>query len=131
MNTHQTLDAVLFRFIAHHGTELLNDSLVNLIASPMGHHTGFLWGVLFTTLLRGRGVYLEHWDRDVAARIIQREGVTWMPGAPTFLQDLLQVPRMGPGSLKMYAMAGSPHSLAVYRARRALRLMHSSVRPGG
>ncbi|HEX3244983.1 MAG TPA: AMP-binding protein, partial [Chloroflexota bacterium] len=108
MNTHQTLDAVLFRFIGHHGTELLNDSLVNLIASPMGHHTGFLWGVLFTTLLQGRGVYLEHWDREVAARIIQREGVTWMPGAPTFLQDLLQVPGMGPGSLKMYAMAGSP-----------------------
>jgi cyclohexanecarboxylate-CoA ligase len=56
MNTHQTLDAVLFRFIEHHGTDLLNDRLVNLIASPMGHHTGFLWGVLFTTLLQGRGV---------------------------------------------------------------------------
>jgi len=108
MNTHQTLDAVLFRFIEHHGTELLNDGLVNLIASPMGHHTGFLWGVLFTTLLQGRGVYLEHWDRHVAARIIGEEGVTWMPGAPTFLQDLLQAPEMRSGSLKMYAMAGSP-----------------------
>jgi cyclohexanecarboxylate-CoA ligase len=108
INTHQTLDAVLFRFIEHHGTELLNDGLVNLIASPMGHHTGFLWGVLFTTLLQGRSVYLEHWDRHVAARIIGEEGVTWMPGAPTFLQDLLQAPEMRSGSLKMYAMAGSP-----------------------
>jgi cyclohexanecarboxylate-CoA ligase len=107
MNTHQTLDAVLFRFIEHHGTELLNDSMVNLIASPMGHHTGFLWGVLFTTLLQGRGVYLEHWDRDVAARVMRQEGITWMPGAPTFLQDLLQTD-LGPGSLQMYAMAGSP-----------------------
>ncbi|MFN0072206.1 MAG: AMP-binding protein [Chloroflexota bacterium] len=108
MNTHQTLDAVLFRFIDHHGPDLLNQSVVNLIASPMGHHTGFLWGVLFTTLLGGRGVYLEHWDRDVAAKLIRDEGVTWMAGAPTFLQDLLMVPGMGPGSLKMYAMAGSP-----------------------
>jgi cyclohexanecarboxylate-CoA ligase len=107
MNTHQTLDAVLFRFIDHHGTDLLNDGLINLIASPMGHHTGFLWGVLFTTLLQGRGVYLEHWDREVAARLIQSEGVTWMPGAPTFLQDLLQT-GLGPGSFQMYAMAGSP-----------------------
>jgi cyclohexanecarboxylate-CoA ligase len=107
MNTHQTLDAVLFRFIDHHGTDLLNDRLVNLIASPMGHHTGFLWGVLFTTLLQGRGVYLEHWDRDVAAQLIRREHVTWMPGAPTFLQDLLQA-GLGPGSFQMYAMAGSP-----------------------
>jgi cyclohexanecarboxylate-CoA ligase len=107
MNTHQTLDAVLFRFIDHHGTDLLNDGLVNLIASPMGHHTGFLWGVLFTTLLQGRGVYLEHWDREVAAKLIEREGVTWMPGAPTFLQDLLQT-GLRPGSFRMYAMAGSP-----------------------
>jgi cyclohexanecarboxylate-CoA ligase len=107
MNTHQTLDAVLFRFIEHHGTELLNDDLVNLIASPMGHHTGFLWGVLFTTLLQGRAVYLENWDRTVAAQIIHQEGVTWMPGAPTFLQDLLRSD-LGPGSFQMYAMAGSP-----------------------
>jgi cyclohexanecarboxylate-CoA ligase len=108
MNTHQTLDAVLFRFIAHHGSDMLNDSIVNLIASPMGHHTGFLWGVLFTTLLQGRGVYLEHWDRDVAARVIREEQVTWMAGAPTFLQDLLQVPDINSNSIQMYAMAGSP-----------------------
>src|SRR5215212_1601616 len=49
MNTHETLDAVLAYFLAHQNLDSLDSRLVNLIASPMGHHTGFLWGVLFTT----------------------------------------------------------------------------------
>jgi cyclohexanecarboxylate-CoA ligase len=110
---------VLFRFIAHQGAELLNDQTVNLIASPIGHHTGFLWGVLCTTLLQGRGVYLEQWDRARAAEIIRAEGVTFMCGAPTFLQDLLQVPGMRPGSLELYAMAGSPIPRALPREASA------------
>jgi cyclohexanecarboxylate-CoA ligase len=108
MNTHETLDAVLAYFLAHQNLEFLDSRVVNLIASPMGHHTGFLWGVLFTTLLGGRGVYLEQWERNTAARLIRDEKVTWMAGAPTFLQDLLQLPDTGPGSLQMFAMAGSP-----------------------
>jgi cyclohexanecarboxylate-CoA ligase len=89
MNTHQTLTAVLRNWVAHQGRESLGEPVVNLVASPVGHHTGFLWGVLLTTFLRGRGVYLDRWSPAQAADVIREEGVTTMFAAPTFQQDLL------------------------------------------
>lgn len=89
MNTHQTLTAVLRNWVAHQGRESLGEPVVNLVASPVGHHTGFLWGVLLTTFLRGRAVYLDRWNPAQAADVIREEGVTTMFAAPTFQQDLL------------------------------------------
>ncbi|MGY1605126.1 AMP-binding protein [Geodermatophilus sp. SYSU D00815] len=89
MNTHQTLTAVLRNWVAHQGREALGEPFVNLVASPVGHHTGFLWGVLLTTFLRGRAVYLDRWNPAHAADVVREEGVTTVFGAPTFIQDLL------------------------------------------
>jgi cyclohexanecarboxylate-CoA ligase len=89
MNTHQTLTAVLRNWVAHQGRESLGEPVVNLVASPVGHHTGFLWGVLLTTFLRGRAVYLDRWNAAQAADVIREEGITTMFAAPTFQQDLL------------------------------------------
>lgn len=89
MNTHQTLLNVLRNFVAHQGAAAFSEPMVNLVASPVGHHTGFLWGVLLTTYLRGTAVYLDRWVPDQAAEVIREERVTAMFSAPTFLQDLV------------------------------------------
>ncbi len=110
LNTHQTLQAVLENWVAHVGRESLGDPIVNLIASPVGHHTGFLWGVLLTTYLRGTGVYLDRWVPDQGAQVIREEGVTTMFSAPTFLQDLVltDLAQDATCSLRTVVLAGAP-----------------------
>lgn len=111
MNTHQMLDFVCRRWVEHVGEEVVNRDMVNLVPSPVGHHTGFLWGALMTTLLGGTAVYLDRWKPEVVAEVIGREGVTAMIAAPTFLQDLVRLPGMGPGtlpSLRIISIPGAP-----------------------
>ena len=111
MNTHQTLDAVRRRWVEHVGEEALGTPAINLIASPVGHHTGFLWGALLSASVSGTAVYLDRWEPQVAAEVIRREEVTLMFGAPTFLQDLMRLPELGPGtlpSLHMICIPGAP-----------------------
>jgi cyclohexanecarboxylate-CoA ligase len=110
MNNHEALLAVMFGFLDHIGAQLLGDPIVQLVASPIGHHSGFLWGTLMTAHLGGTAVLMDQWDPSIAAEIIRSEGVTAMVNAPTFLQDLLetdlstdeQVP------LRTVVLAGSP-----------------------
>ena len=110
MNTHQTLMSVLENWVTHQGRDSLGEPVVNLVASPVGHHTGFLWGVLLTTFLRGTAVYLDRWVPTQAAEVIAEEQVTVMFSAPTFLQDLLltDLARDGSCSLSTVVLAGAP-----------------------
>ena len=91
MNLHHTIDAVVRNWVAHIGADLLGKRCVNLVMSPVGHSTGFLWGALMTTLLRGTAVYLERWQPEVAFRVMAEQRVTTTIAAPTFLMDLLRV----------------------------------------
>lgn len=110
LNTHQTLMAVLENWVRHHGREGLGDPLVNLVASPVGHHTGFLWGVLLTTYLQGTAVYLDRWVPAQATEVFREERVTAMFSAPTFLQDLMQTDLVHDDGLALRTMvlAGAP-----------------------
>jgi cyclohexanecarboxylate-CoA ligase len=111
MNTHQTLDAVCRGWAGHVGAATYGEPLVNLVASPVGHHTGFLWGVLLSAYLGGTALYLDRWKPERALELIGEEGVTFMVGAPTFLQDLVNVlPAAAPAppSLRLIGVAGAP-----------------------
>jgi len=111
MNTHQTLDTVIAAWTAHVGRDTFGDPPVNLVASPVGHHTGFLWGVLLTAYLGGTAVYWDRWDPEAAPGLIADEGVTTMIAAPTFLQDLVRVVGADPSplaSLRMACIPGAP-----------------------
>ena len=112
MNTAQTLEAVLRNWVAHvGGPGTLGHPVVNLIASPVGHHTGFCWGVLLSAQLGGTAVYLDRWDPAVGARIMREQRVTTMFSAPTFVQDLVAAGDPGVrerGALRMIAIAGAP-----------------------
>jgi cyclohexanecarboxylate-CoA ligase len=110
MNSHNTLDAVLENFIKIHD-RLLDQHLVDLIPSPITHHTGFLWGVLMSARAGGTAVLMEAWNADRALQIMERERVTGMWAASTFLQDLLQSPRLDStelSSLEFICIPGAP-----------------------
>ena len=110
MNTDQTLQRVMMNFVDHLGVDAFGDTVVNLVASPVGHHTGFLWGVLLGAYLGATNVYLDRWDPDFAATLIREQGVTQMFGAPTFLLDLMRTNLVGDVScpLRLVVVAGAP-----------------------
>jgi cyclohexanecarboxylate-CoA ligase len=112
MNTHQTLSAVYRHWIEHvGGPATLGEPAVNLIASPVGHHTGYLWGTLMSAHLAAAAVYVDRWVPEVAAEVMAAEGVTTMTGAPTFLQDLVRVPGLDAArvpALRIVTLAGAP-----------------------
>ena len=62
MHNHDTLLYSARRQAEHVGPTVYGDPIVQLVASPVGHHTGFLWGIVFTVLLAGTGVYIDRWE---------------------------------------------------------------------
>lgn len=93
----------------HVGPELFGDPMVHLVASPVGHHTGFVWGILFTVLLAGTAVHVDRWDPAWGVDVIREEGVTTFFGAPTFLQDMMRTDLAGSENpLKCLVIAGAP-----------------------
>ena len=106
----------------HVGAKLFGDPMVHLVASPVGHHTGFVWGILFTVLLAGTAVHVDRWDPAWGVDVIREEGVTTFFGAPTFLQDMMRTDLAGSENpLKCLVIAGAPvpHNLPA-QAQEAL-----------
>jgi cyclohexanecarboxylate-CoA ligase len=84
---------------------------VTLMSSTFGHQTGFLYGYCMTVLLGGTSVWLDVWNAETAARLIESERVTFTMGATPFLQDLTHAPalaRHDVGSLRVFISAGAP-----------------------
>lgn len=93
----------------HVGPKLFGEPVVNLVASPVGHHTGFVWGILFTVLLAGTAVHVDRWDPTWGADVIREEGVSTFFGAPTFLQDMMGTDLAGSHNpLRCLVIAGAP-----------------------
>ena len=120
MNTNQTLIAVLRNWLAYFGAENLGTPIVNAVVSPVGHHSGFLWGVLMTAYLRGTAAFLEKWSPTTAATFLREERATVFFGAPTFLQDLLTTDLVGDPrcALRAVITTGSPVPRALPTAGR-------------
>ncbi|MEO3825773.1 AMP-binding protein [Actinomadura sp. B10D3] len=109
MHTHDTLVYPLEALADHLGPKTFGDPMVQLVASPVGHHSGFAWGVLFTVHLGGTGVHMESWNPVQAVEIIRAERTTAFFGAPTFLQDMLRTELAGDPDcpLECLVIAGS------------------------
>jgi cyclohexanecarboxylate-CoA ligase len=110
MHNHDTLLYSARRQAEHVGPTVYGDPIVQLVASPVGHHTGFLWGIVFTVLLAGTGVYIDRWEPHWGAQVIRDEGVTTFFGAPAFLHDMLRTNLAGDPDcpLKCLVIAGAP-----------------------
>jgi acyl-CoA synthetase (AMP-forming)/AMP-acid ligase II len=67
----------------------LDEQAVVWMPSPIGHSTGFNYGVRFA-LFHGRPLVLQdRWDVDVALDLIEHERCSYTLAATTFLQDLV------------------------------------------
>ena len=84
---------------------------VILMASPLAHQTGYLYGVLMPLVLGARTVLQDVWEPETAARIIHDEQVTFTMGATPFLSDLAHteaLDRYPTDSLDTFVTAGAP-----------------------
>jgi len=79
--------------------------------SPVGHSTGFNYGVRFA-LYHGLTLVLQdRWDADVAVELVARERCSYTLAATTFLQDLTEAAtRAGTqlGALRLFGCGGAP-----------------------
>ena len=57
--------------------------------SPVGHSTGFNYGLRFALFHGLKLVLQDGWDADAAQRLIRAEGCSYTLAATTFLQDLV------------------------------------------
>ena len=89
----------------------LASGTVVLMASPLAHQTGYLYGFLMPIRLGARTVLQDIWDPETAARIIHDEQVTFTMGATPFLADLTRtdaLDRHPSESLEVFVTAGAP-----------------------
>lgn len=84
---------------------------VILMASPMAHQTGFMYGLMMPIMLRASAVLQDIWDPKKAVELIRGEGVTFTMASTPFLTDLAKgVADSGQGvpSLRTFLCAGAP-----------------------
>ncbi|RYF35388.1 MAG: cyclohexanecarboxylate-CoA ligase [Comamonadaceae bacterium] len=102
----------------------LNADEVVLMASPMAHQTGFMYGLMMPIMLKARVVLQDIWDPARAIEWIRAEGVTFTMASTPFLTDLTRgVAESGQGvpSLRTFLCAGAPiPGPLVEQARSAL-----------
>jgi acyl-CoA synthetase (AMP-forming)/AMP-acid ligase II len=131
MHTEQTANFSVR--IAHHDLGL-DESDVVWMPSPVGHSTGFNYGVRFA-LYHGLPLVLQdRWEGNAAAELVAAEGCTYTLAATTFLQDLAEAAaRAGTtlDSLRYFGCGGAPvppHlvDLAAERGIQVLRLYGST-----
>jgi len=97
---------------------------VVLMASPMAHQTGFMYGLIMPILLKASVVLQDVWEPKKAIELIRTEGVTFTMASTPFLTDLAKtVTETGQGvpTLRTFLCAGAPiPGPLVEQARAAL-----------
>lgn len=121
MHTANTMYSNLVAYAARLG---LGAADVVLMASPMAHQTGFMYGFLLPVMLKAPMVLMDSWDKALAARLIAQEGVTFTMASTPFLMDLadtVEAQGTGTPTLRIFLCAGTaiPGAL-VERAHRVL-----------
>ena len=97
---------------------------VVLMASPLAHQTGFMYGLMMPIMLRASVVLLDVWVPKRAVELIRSVRVSFTMASTPFLTDLTKtVQEAGTGvpSLKTFLCAGAPIPGAlVEQARKVL-----------
>ncbi len=108
MHTNNTLISNIVKYVER--VDLGPEDVV-LMASPIAHLTGFLYGVMMPIMLGGRAVLMDVWNPDKAVHIISDEGVTFTMASTPFLSDLTNSPAVEEcdlNSLHTFLTAGAP-----------------------
>lgn len=102
----------------------LNGSDVVLMASPLAHQTGFIYGMMIAAILKTKLALLDVWSGSAAARVIRDEGATFTMASTPFLADLVNLPDADTRllqTLRVFVCAGAPiPSVLVQRAAERL-----------
>jgi len=98
----------------------LCDRDVILMPSTVGHQTGYLFGHCLNVVLGATTVWMDVWNVEEAARLIEAEGVTFTMGATPFLRDLTYADTSRDlRSLRLFIAAGAPVPRALVRDAQA------------
>jgi cyclohexanecarboxylate-CoA ligase len=117
MHTQNTTLSTIYRAIERLE---FSDRDVVLMASTLGHQTGYLFGYCLTLLLGATAVWLDVWSAGEGARLIEAEGVTFTMGATPFLRDLTYTEAgRDLRSLRLFISAGAPVPRPLVRDARA------------
>ena len=97
---------------------------VVLMASPMSHQTGFMYGLMMPVILKGSVVLQDIWEPKKAVEIINTEKASFTMASTPFLTDLTRTVAEGKTpvpTLKTFLCAGAPiPGPLVEQARAAL-----------
>ena len=89
----------------------LSENDVVWIPSPVGHGTGFQWGVRQAIALGAKMVLQDTWDPEEALRLIEAEKCTFVLSATPFVSALADSPSCAAhdlSSFRIFACAGAP-----------------------
>jgi cyclohexanecarboxylate-CoA ligase len=102
-----------------------------LMASPLAHQTGFLYGLMMP-ILRGTPVVLQDvWRAARATEIIRNESVTFSMASTPFLTDLAAQAETDPeafSTFRLFLCAGAPVPRDL--VRRATKAMNARISSG-
>lgn len=97
---------------------------VVLMASPVAHQTGFLYGIMMPIYLGTTAILQDAWDADYACKVIGTEKPAFTMASTPFLADLVKTAPKYEGklnSLRIFVSAGAPiPSAVVEQAGQAL-----------
>lgn len=96
LHTHETLGRVMQVSI---GNWHLHEPPGILIATPVSHVTGFMWGLESPFIAQTHVVLMERWDPAAAVRLVDRHGLQLTTGAAPFLRDTVDAARQAGTSL--------------------------------
>jgi cyclohexanecarboxylate-CoA ligase len=125
MHTSNTLLSALTPYAERLG---LGASDVFLMASPMAHQTGFMYGLMLPIVLGAKAVLQDIWNPERAADLVAGERVTFTMAATPFLADLADAAEKRPqdfSSLRIFLSAGAPIPRVL--VRRAAQNMGAAI----
>jgi cyclohexanecarboxylate-CoA ligase len=122
VHTPTTISTMIENFIGRYGLGATDRILV---AAPLGHAVGYVYGLQLALAIPAPLVLLPRWDVGAAAAAIQRHRCSFVAGPTPFLTDLVErATERGSeelASLRFMLCGGAPVPLALLeRARRAL-----------
>jgi cyclohexanecarboxylate-CoA ligase len=109
----------------------LDEKDVLLVASPVGHMTGYAALVLLSVYLRATMILQDVWVPSHGVSLMVREGVTYTAASTPFLNDICEAVKAGaerPAKLRSFLCGGAPiPPVLVERAARELQITVCSL----
>jgi cyclohexanecarboxylate-CoA ligase len=109
VHSHETMDVGLRAVSEPLG--LGGDDVV-LMFSPLGHQTGYLYGMCMPLKYGMKLVLQDAWDPATMLRLVENERVTWTMGSTTFVLDACAAAASHPdadlSSLRYFTCGGAP-----------------------